>query len=84
MVLEVGPKTFGGPMTLTGLRTKRYTYVEYATGERELYDLRHDPYQLENLIGTPELDPVVETTLRTQLAAMRDCEGDACLVGTRH
>ena len=84
MVLEVGPKSFGGPMTLTGLRTKRYTYVEYATGERELYDLRHDPYQLENLIGTPELDPVVETTLRTQLAAMRDCEGDACLVGTRH
>jgi len=84
MVVEVGPKTVGGPMTLAGLRTKRYTYVEYATGERELYDLRHDPYQLENLIGSPELDPDVEASLQTQLAATRDCVGSACRVPTRY
>jgi len=26
-----------------------YTWVEYETGERELYDLGVDPYQLENV-----------------------------------
>jgi arylsulfatase A-like enzyme len=31
-----------------GIRDENYTYVEYATGEREYYDLRADPYQLTN------------------------------------
>ena len=31
------------------LRTKRWLYVEYRNGWRELYDLRHDPYELQNL-----------------------------------
>ena len=34
-----------------GLRTARYTFVHYADGEQELYDDRHDPYQLSNLAG---------------------------------
>ncbi len=32
-----------------GLRTRRWKYVEYFTGERELYDLREDPRELRNL-----------------------------------
>ncbi len=35
------------------VRTERYLYVEYEDGSRELYDLRADPYELSNLIGTP-------------------------------
>jgi arylsulfatase A-like enzyme len=31
-----------------GLRTPDWKYVEYASGERELYDLRDDPYEMEN------------------------------------
>ena len=31
------------------IRTRRFTYVEYDDGERELYDLRRDPYELRNL-----------------------------------
>ena len=34
-----------------GLRTDRFVYVEYRGGARELYDLREDPYQLDNLLG---------------------------------
>ena len=84
MVIEGGPKDIGGPMKFVGLRTQRYTYVEYATGERELYDLRKDPYQLRNLIGTPGLDPELEQRLVTQLAEMRGCAGDECRVETRY
>jgi N-acetylglucosamine-6-sulfatase len=32
-----------------GLRTTRFTYVRYETGEEELYDLTRDPHELENL-----------------------------------
>src|SRR5262249_36311676 len=35
----------------TGVRSDRYLYLQYVTGERELYDLRDDPFQLHNLAG---------------------------------
>ena len=38
---------FGIPLYY-GLRTTNLKYVEYATGERELYDLDLDPYELNN------------------------------------
>jgi hypothetical protein len=28
--------------------------VEYSTGEKELYDLINDPYELENLANKPQ------------------------------
>jgi N-acetylglucosamine-6-sulfatase len=34
-----------------GLRTERWTYVTYESGERELYDNGADPRQLHNLAG---------------------------------
>ena len=36
-----------------GLRTRRYLYVRYANGERELYDYTVDPHELHNKAGTP-------------------------------
>jgi arylsulfatase A-like enzyme len=36
-----------------GLRTERWTYVVYDSGERELYDDVADPHQLHNLGGDP-------------------------------
>jgi N-acetylglucosamine-6-sulfatase len=35
-----------------GIRTRRYLYVEYRNGDHELYDLRADPFELHNLLGT--------------------------------
>ena len=40
------------------MRTPRYAYIEYATGEHELYDVEGsvgppDPYELENVAGAP-------------------------------
>lgn len=62
--------------TYFGLRTTRYKYIEYATGERELYDLVNDPHELNNLaaFATPAF-------LRQASAWIMDfsqCSRDSC------
>lgn len=48
-------------------------YVEYAGGERELYGLGDDPYELENRYsGTPPAD------LEARLDALKTCAGATC------
>jgi N-acetylglucosamine-6-sulfatase len=46
-----------------GLRTNDSLYVEYITGERELYDLIKDPYQIENLADSAEKGYVEEFSM---------------------
>jgi arylsulfatase A-like enzyme len=82
LVVEMGPTRIGGPMEFTGLRTRRYTYVVRRSGERELYDLRRDPFQLSNLIGSPDLDPDLKAMLAKQHAEMHDCAGEECRAQT--
>ncbi|MGH3752017.1 MAG: sulfatase family protein [Pseudonocardiaceae bacterium] len=70
--------TFNRPNvpTLRGLRTSQYLYVEYTTGDRELYDLAADPAELTNL--APTADPRLLDTLTNQLHAMRECQAKTC------
>ncbi|QIN85021.1 sulfatase-like hydrolase/transferase [Rubrobacter tropicus] len=58
------------------VRTGDRLYVEYATGERELYDLKEDPHQLNNRYG--RTDPGALRRLEGRLAALRDCSGAGC------
>ena len=51
-------------------------YVEYASGPRELYDLRTDPYQLESLHETAR--PSHLRRLSRRLAELATCAGDSC------
>ena len=53
------------------IRTTAWTYVEYGTGERELYDLARDPDQLENVVETA--DPALVAALAARLAELRTC-----------
>jgi N-acetylglucosamine-6-sulfatase len=55
-----------------GVRARDEVYVEYASGEEEYYDLRADPYQLEN---RPQDAP---QSMKEALAALKDCAGDGC------
>jgi hypothetical protein len=43
----------GGPPPYIAVETKRYLYVEYRRGWRELYDLRRDPWELDNVAADP-------------------------------
>jgi N-acetylglucosamine-6-sulfatase len=46
--LEEGLGSPAGRPAFKAIRTTDRLWVEYADGERELYDLRDDPYELEN------------------------------------
>jgi N-acetylglucosamine-6-sulfatase len=61
------------------LRTEGHLYVEYPkTGERELYDLRADPYQEQSLHATA--DPAFVAQLEDRLRALRNCATASCRV----
>jgi N-acetylglucosamine-6-sulfatase len=53
------------------------TYVEYETGERELYDLRTDPRQVRSLHNEPE-HAVEVSALSVRLQGLKFCSGKGC------
>jgi hypothetical protein len=65
-----------------GLRTDRYVYAEHRSGEKELYDLRNDPYELRNLWHVPSALPIWHA-LAGQLERLRRCLGPDCQRGPR-
>ncbi|HLY38188.1 MAG TPA: sulfatase [Candidatus Binatia bacterium] len=62
--------------SFNGLRLTDMVYVEYETGERELYDLSKDPWELTNIASTASPDLLAH--LAAWLAAMRACAGPGC------
>jgi len=70
------PKRPSSPPTYKAVRTPRHLYVRYATGERELYDLREDPHQLRSRHETAGRKLL--SALKLRLEALKDCEARAC------
>jgi arylsulfatase A-like enzyme len=78
ILLERGPAgSPNGQRNFTAVRTPRFVYAEYATGERELYDLATDPDELQNLDGN-QAYATVESELAAELGVLRDCSGETC------
>jgi arylsulfatase A-like enzyme len=71
------PPDFEAIRTSTGR-----TYVEYETGERELYDLRADPHQLRSLHDEPER-AIEVSGLSARLRALKHCSGQACRIAEK-
>lgn len=68
----------GGDPSFTAVRSADdLVYVEHATGERELYDLRADPFQLESRHDDPDYASRREE-LAVRLAELRTCRGESC------
>ncbi|HET9104932.1 MAG TPA: sulfatase [Solirubrobacteraceae bacterium] len=63
----------GNPTTYEAMRTYHYLYVEYANGEREFYDLRADPFELDNIAAT--LTPNQQLQLHDSLSRLENCQG---------
>ena len=63
-----------------GIRTNRYSYIEYTGGGlqgTELYDLKTDPEQLTNLVLDPERTPLV-SEMAQLVTDLRQCAGPVC------
>lgn len=64
----------GNPVSLSGritmVRTRYWKYVEESDGQCELYDLRLDPYELNNVYGNSSLSPV-QSNLQNHLTSWR-------------
>ena len=60
----------------TGLCARTHAYVEHEGGDREHYDMRKDPYQLDNIYD--RADDAFLNTLEQRLRDLKDCVGARC------
>jgi hypothetical protein len=64
-----------------GVRTPRFVYVKHIrgvdAGARELYDLAHDPSQLQNLIHNARYRDE-RRALRKRVRTLKGCRGEEC------
>ena len=74
--MRVGPHEISGKAVYDAIRTARHTYIEYGTGERELFDLQQDPYQLTNRAATA--DAGLLQVLSERLVELKNCASTNC------
>jgi N-acetylglucosamine-6-sulfatase len=83
LLIQAGPQTavdndFGG-WFYRGVRTARYTYVDYPRFGTELYDRLRDPHQLRNVADDRDYRRVAaELARRTR--TLGECSGASCRV----
>ena len=69
---EVAP-----PKNYYGIRLGPYKYIEWPDGEKELYDINKDPYELNNVARDPNFYPV-RAFLHEELVRLETCSGRTC------
>jgi N-acetylglucosamine-6-sulfatase len=65
------------PKDYEGIRLGPWKYIEWPTGEKELYDVATDPYELHNRVQEPNLFPIREF-LHRRLRRLEGCVGRQC------
>ena len=58
------------------IRSAVFAYIEHDNGFVELYDMRKDPFQLENIAST--VDPALVEEFSNWVQAMLTCAGEKC------
>jgi N-acetylglucosamine-6-sulfatase len=75
--LLIEQPSFGEQPSFTAMRTARYKYAEHGSGEKELYDLQNDPFELQSRHDDPVYAPV-KALLADRLHQLRNCAGPSC------
>jgi N-acetylglucosamine-6-sulfatase len=65
------------PKDYEGLRLGPYKYIEWPDGEKELYDINKDPYELNNIVRDSNYFPI-RAFMHAQLIRMETCVGHKC------
>jgi N-acetylglucosamine-6-sulfatase len=65
------------PKDYIGIRLGPYKYIEWPSGEKELYDITKDPYELNNIVRVRNLSPI-RAFLHAQLVRLEACVGRTC------
>ncbi len=81
VLIQVGPRERESDEEgwfLRGVRTGRYTFARYPnTGERELYDRKRDPFQVQSVHDNPRYRRTLNE-LRDRLSVLGSCGGAEC------
>jgi arylsulfatase A-like enzyme len=65
------------PKNYYGIRLGPYKYIEWPDGEKELYDINKDPYELNNIVRDKNYSPI-RNFLHEELVRMEECSGRTC------
>ncbi|MEK6272370.1 MAG: sulfatase [Actinomycetota bacterium] len=75
--IEQGRELLIEEPSFEAIRTERYMYAEHRTGERELYDLNQDPFELDSRHDDPAY-ALVQGQLAARLHQLQNCAGSSC------
>jgi arylsulfatase A-like enzyme len=65
------------PKNYYGIRLGPYKYIEWPDGEKELYDIAKDPYEINNKIRDKNFFPI-RAFLHNELVRLETCKGRGC------
>lgn len=74
VLIETGPRP-DGSRWYAAVRTPRFVYVEHSTGERELYDMQLDPWQLQSRHNAAAYQEI-RASLAVELHRLMACAGN--------
>lgn len=74
---DAGASIVAPPKDYVGIRLGPYKYIEWPSGEKELYDINKDPHELNNIVRVRNLNPI-RAFLHAQLVRLENCIGRRC------
>jgi arylsulfatase A-like enzyme len=74
---EASSSIVAPPKDYEGIRLGPYKYIEWPDGEKELYDITKDPYELHNIVRNANFFPI-RAFLHSQLIRLEACVGRTC------
>jgi N-acetylglucosamine-6-sulfatase len=78
---EANASLLAPPKDYSGIRLGPYKYIAWPSGEKELYDLNRDPYELNSLQNVPNFFPI-RNFLHREMLRLTECSGKSCTEAT--